>query len=277
MYFLNPHEGWVLFQEQTYGVADLFHTTDSGTHWVLVARIDIKAQFNLDLATGLYLPNGLLDHSLPGPLIFQSSSIAWLNLGGPASGSLPHLFRSLDGGVTWQLQTIQVPSDIDPSDSILWTLKFFNDREGVLELNATHLNPLTEHHFVYTTSDGGDHWSGPIPVPNISQLEALFFVDVMHWVGLPIGGGWIRTADAGQRWDVTPATTQFGGAPAPGGGLPAQEPANWPPPWFAFLTPSQGWAYVLVQPNGGQSAGITLYETTDGGVDWTPVSLPELT
>jgi hypothetical protein len=276
MYFLNPREGWVLSQEQVYSLADLFHTTDSGAHWGLVARIDIKAQFNLDLATGLYLPNGLLDHSLPGPLVFQSSSIAWLSLSGPASANSPHLFRSLDGGVTWQLQTIHVPPDIDPTDSILWTLKFFNGREGVLELKATHDSPLTENHFVYTTSDGGDHWSGPIPVPNFTQLEALFYVDVMHWVGLPIGGGWIRTADAGQHWDVTPATTQFGGAPASGSGLPAQEPANWPPPWFAFLTPSLGWAYVLVQPNGGQSAGITLYETTDGGVNWTPLSLPEL-
>jgi photosystem II stability/assembly factor-like uncharacterized protein len=276
MYFLNPREGWVLSQEQAYSLADLFHTTDSGAHWVLVARIDIKAQFNLDLATGLYLPNGLLDHSLPGPLVFQSSSTAWLNLGSPASDSSPHLFKSLDGGVTWRFQNILAPPAIDPSDTTSWTLKFFNDREAVLGFTATHLSPYTENHFVYTTSDGGDHWSSPIPVPNITQLEALFYVDVTHWVGLPIGGGWMRTADAGQHWDVMPATTQFGDAPAPGSGLPAQEPANWPPPWFAFLNPSQGWAYVLVQPNGGQSAGTTLYETNDGGVNWTPLSLPEL-
>lgn len=276
MYFLNPREGWVLSQEQSYSLADLFHTTDSGAHWVLVARIDIKAQFNLDLATGLYLPNGLLDHSLPGPLVFQSSSTAWLNLGGLTSDSSPHLFRSLDGGVTWQLQTLQGPPDINSSASILWTLKFFNDREGVLELKVTDLSPLTENHFVYTTSDGGDHWSSPIQVPNVTQLEALFYIDLRHWVGLPIVGGWMRTADGGQHWDVTPATTQFGGAPAPGSGLPAQEPDNWPPPWFAFLTPAQGWAYVLVPPNGGVSAGTTLYETTNGGVSWTPFSLPGL-
>jgi len=128
---------------------------------------------------------------------------------------------------------------------------------------------------VYTTSDGGDHWSGPIQVHNVTQAVALFYIDLTHWVGLPIGGGWMRTADAGRHWDVTPATTQFGSGPASGAGLPAPMMLDWPPPWFSFSTPSQGWAYVRV-PNGAQSTGITLYETTDGGVDWTPLSLPEL-
>jgi photosystem II stability/assembly factor-like uncharacterized protein len=240
-----------------------------------VARIDIKAQFNLDLATGLYLPNGLLEHSLPGPLLFQNSSTAWMILGSLAGSS--HLFRSLDGGVSWRLQSIQSPPAIDASASIVWTLKFFNDREGVLELTVTtQLGQLIDDHYVYSTSDGGEHWSTPIHVPTVAQYDALFYIDPTHWVGLTYGGGWMRTADAGLHWDVTPATTGFGGGPVPGAGLPAQEPANWPPPWFTFSTPSQGWAYVLVQPNGGQSIGTTLYETTDGGVDWTPLSLPEL-
>jgi photosystem II stability/assembly factor-like uncharacterized protein len=276
IYFLNPREGWVLSQEQSFNVADLFHTTDSGAHWVLVASIDIKAQFNLDLVTGITFSSGFVDHSGPGRLMFQNSSTAWIILGNSFVGNLASsspLFRSLDGGVTWQLQRIQSPPGIDPSDSVLWTVKFFNDRDGVLELKQTMLE---SYHYVYTTSDGGDHWSGPIQVANVTQLVALFYIDVTHWVGLPIGGGWMRTADAGRHWDVTPATTQFGGGPASGAGLPAQMMLGWPPPWFSFSTPSQGWAYVLVQPNGAQSAGITLYETTDGGVDWTPLSLPEL-
>ncbi len=272
MYFLNPREGWVLSQEQAYSVADLFHTTDSGAHWGLAARIDIKAQFNLDMATGLYLPNGLLDHSLPGPLVFQSSSTAWLNLGGPASDSSPHLFRSLDGGVTWRFQNILAPPAIDPSDTTSWTLKFFNDRQGVLDFVARPPQMVIESRYVYTTSDGGDHWSRPIQVPHVSSFVAFRYIDLTHWVGWPADGGWMRTGDAGQQWEVIPASRQFGDPPVPGDGMPAFEPDYYPPPnWFDFLTPSQGWAYIY-----DATGAVALYETTNGGVSWTPVSLPEL-
>lgn len=281
VYFLNPRQGWVLSQQRTRSAGDLFHTTDSGAHWVLVAPLDVKAQLNLDLGTRLLYPISEVDRSLGGQLVFQSSSTAWLILGSAASASPAYLFRSLDGGLTWRLQTILRPPAIDSSDTTSWTLKFFNDREGVLEFGARKPPPSpTETRYVYTTSDGGDHWSTPIQVPNASYGVGLRYIDLNHWVGWPAGGGLIRTADAGQHWDVIPSSGTYGTALVAGRGLTAFEPDSYPPaPWFDFLTPTQGWAYVDYPPPGNSGVmvdGLALYETTDGGASWTPLSLPEL-
>jgi photosystem II stability/assembly factor-like uncharacterized protein len=64
--------------------------------------------------------------------------------------------------------------------------------------------------------------------------------------------GFMHTSDAGQHWNVLPANS-----------VQVVE-------WFEFLDPSRGWALA------GESAGVSLYETTDGGATWTSLSLPEL-
>jgi photosystem II stability/assembly factor-like uncharacterized protein len=269
-YFLNPREGWVLSQEQTYNIADLFHTADSGAHWILVAHIDIKAQFNVDVAAGLSYPSGVVSHSLPGQLVFQSPSVAWWFVPYNAfSPSPPYMYRSLDGGITWRLQKIQAPPGTGPSNSGFRTLKFFNDREAALELVVGQPKLNSEFTYVYATSDGGDHWSIPVQTPNVSYFVALGYIDAKHWVGWPAQGGWISTADGGQHWHVIPASPP-GLVVVPNGGLPEFTAA---PSWFDFVNPSQGWAYVYDHVSGG----VALYETTDGGVNWIPSSLPQLT
>src|SRR5487761_556427 len=57
VYFLNPREGWVFSQEQSISVGDLFHTTDAGAHWTRLARIDVKAVFNIDVVAGVTYSN----------------------------------------------------------------------------------------------------------------------------------------------------------------------------------------------------------------------------
>jgi photosystem II stability/assembly factor-like uncharacterized protein len=276
IFFLNPHDGWLLSQEQTYNIADLFRTTDSGAHWQRVARIDVKAEFNMDPATGLTSPNGVLDHALgaQGQLVFQTSSAAWF-VADSHSDNSASLYRSLDGGATWRLVTILRPPPIDQGDTVTWTPKFFNDHEGIVELLARPTQgPVQEIRYVYSTTDGGNHWSTPVHVPNASDAVPVFYIDAAHWVGWPIQGGWIRTSDAGQHWDVIPASRQSGSVPVSGSGLPPD--LSWPRMSFNFLTPSHGWAYLDVFPPGGGTAGMVLYQTTDGGVNWTPLSLPEL-
>ena len=86
----------------------------------------------------------------------------------------------------------------------------------------------------------------------------------------------MRTSDAGQHWDVMAASrSQNGGLPPePHSGLPSYLPSR---PWFGFADPSVGWAYIsIAPPPGGTSEGLALYQTTNGGVDWTALSLPEL-
>jgi photosystem II stability/assembly factor-like uncharacterized protein len=265
-YFLNPHEGWVLFQD-----GELFHTSNGGARWARLALTDIRAQLGQDLSGG--------------QLFFANSGTAWY-VANPLSASSVDIFRSLDGGVTWRRQNVQPPPISSSGSSPLQipsSLKFFNDREGVLEFVAQQNGPdILQIRYVYTTSDGGDHWSAPLPAPNVpyERAVAIRYLDLKHWVGWPMDGGWYSTADGGQHWKVTPAPgIGLGtGTTAPGHGLPGF--VQWTsefPYWFDFLTPSQGWALLASSPPPGSQIGTTaLYQTNDGGVDWTPLSLPEL-
>jgi photosystem II stability/assembly factor-like uncharacterized protein len=251
IYFLNPEEGWVLSQEPTFSVADLFHTTDSGAHWTLSARFDIKTQFNLDVATGLTypLPSGKggvpsVDHQLHGQLVFQSSSAGWLI---PDHNFYPStslsVFRTLDGGASWKLQTVQAPQGVDSSNLAVASVNFFSDRQGVLEV----IRNLSGQGYVYTTSDGGTSWSHPNLIP--TDLPGLTdFIDAQQWVAWSSAGRLTRTSDGGQHWSVL--------APLPASGFQRGQ--------FDFVDLSHGWAYT----------GYYLFGTVDGGAHWVKLSLP---
>ena len=256
IYFINPREGWVLSQEPTFSVADLFHTNDSGANWTLSARFDIKAQLNLDLATGITtplpspLPSGKggvpsVDHQLHGQLVFQSSSAGWFI---PDRYSYPTMslsvFQTLDGGASWKLQTIQAPPGLDSSNSAVAGVRFFNDRQGVLELDKN----LAGQRHVYTTSDGGTSWSRPNLIP--TDLPGLMdFIDAQHWVAWASAGGLTGTSDGGQHWNIV---------------TPNLPTAGFSQAWLDFVDLSHGWSF----------SGYGLYGTSDGGVHWVQLNVP---
>jgi photosystem II stability/assembly factor-like uncharacterized protein len=245
LYFINPREGWVLALEPTFTVADLFHTTDSGAHWSLI-RVAVKQAFGLDLAQGLN-----------GQLIFNDSATGWF-LPAPSWD----IFMTHDGGVTWHRQSVPRPSGVT-SDSGAFVDEvslFSNGTDGVLSMHVRRpglIGPAptqsAPYRYVYTTSDGGNHWSNP------SHPPAVAFIDATHWVGWPepmgMGeastAGFMRTSDAGRHWDVRPADF-----------MQVES--------FQFLDPLRGWALA------SQSDGVSLYVTTDGGATWTPLKVPGL-
>ncbi len=259
IFFLNPREGWVLSQEPTFRVADLFHTTDSGAHWALSTRIDINAQFHQDTVAGRTtqlptpLPSGKggvlpVDHELHGQLAFQDSSAGWFI---PDYDFYPAMslsvFRTLDGGASWKIQTIEPPQGINLSNAAIVGVKFFNNRQGVLELNRN----LSGQGYVYTTSDGGTGWSHPNPVPTDLGAASIGFIDAQDWVAWSSAGDVMGTSDGGQHWKVV-------GPPLPAPG--------WQRGVFDFVDPSHGWVYT----------GYYLFGTTDGGVHWVMVTLPNI-
>jgi len=248
VYFLNPREGWVLSQETTLNVADLFHTTDSGAHWTRTARLDLQAQFNLDLAKGIAGPLGRVDHALNAQLIFRDSSTGWLALGGS-------LFITRDGGTTWEAQKLAAPPGIklDQGISVLSVPRFFNDRDGVLKFTqippSGNLKDIGA--FAYTTADGGSHWSSP----TVLLGNVFVFLDSKSWIG---GSGglfgmdyFIRTNDAGQHWD----RFQPSGVDAGSWDYTTQ---------FDFVDAAHGWALI----------NSTLYVTSNGGLSWMQRTLP---
>lgn len=239
VYFLNPQEGWVLAQEPTFDVAELFHTTDSGAHWALSARINVLTQFNRYV---------LLGHGLNGQLVFQSSSEGWFvpNFG-IISASQLFIYRTRDGGVTWQLQNISTPQPANSPVSARLNLVFFDSRAGLLQLT------IAERSYVSTTSDGGANWSQPIAIPiggncGFGGCPAVDFIDIDKWVGVG-SGGLLHTTDGGQHWSAS-------GTDSPGCC------------WLDFVDPSHGWTVA------GADNGNALFVTTDGGTTWARVTLP---
>ena len=282
VYFIDPQHGWAVSQEQSFNIADLYETTNGGADWTLTSRIDLVSEFGLNLSTSTDLT---VDHTLRGQFVFTGGSIAWFIPPGSTVPQLPskagrpdvglHLFRSVDGGITWNSEPVAAPAGVTPGDGAAMSLKFFDSRRGVLELvvNPADGGLIVEKRFVYTTSDGGTSWSSPIAVPEPTLYESMRYLDPQNWVGWPYGGGLISTSDAGQHWHVITGKVGFGQAPADGAGLPPQMPADYPlRGQYGFVDLSHGWALA----HQGTGDGLALFVTDDGGVDWHPVSLPEL-
>ena len=286
--FISPRDGWVVSQEQTFNVADLYRTTDAGASWTLTGKLDINKLFGLDLVTGTQLG----DHSLFGQLVFSSDSLAWFV---PQSSCVSDLasnnwamnrvFRSLDGGINWKPLDLASPIGLAGSGSLAPSVFAFDAEHAALELVVNPRQscdpqgggPIVERRFVYTTADGGINWSTPISIPQPALYEEMRYMDSQHWFGWPYGGGFISTSDAGAHWTVVQSAGQFGDPPVAGEGLPPQLPADYPlRGQFGFVDVAHGWALTYRTPVDPIAAGVALYMTSDGGSSWQPTSLPEL-
>lgn len=247
IYFRDPLEGWILTQEPSYGVANLFHTSDSGAHWSLAARIDIKNQFGLDLTAGQTSSTkgggSYLDHTLRGQIVFQSSAVGWFV---PEFGaSRPFMYRTADGGKTWGIQNLDLAPDTVSANAVAeW--KFFNDRNAVLDLVYWPKN------YLYTTGDGGASWSPPVLIP-ISGYGPAFF-DLQNWIGWGRDGSLQRTTDGGIHWETVVPKSSVNGAS--GGTL-------------AFVDSLHGLSVTV------SFGGRGIFETSDGGVSWVELTLPQ--
>jgi photosystem II stability/assembly factor-like uncharacterized protein len=262
-YFLNPREGWFVSPDSTPGSDELFHTTDSGANWILSGRV---ATSGFDL--------------LHGQLVFQSSSAGWFvptYTGNPLIAQT--LYRTVDGGRTWQPTTLgplpvtteqNKPNSVIPVHAAIANVRFFNDGDGVIELQSVadcgggpNYAPFSNSCFdfygpmaVYTTSDGGTTWSGARLIPSAQTLD---FIDANHWVESGfVGGGYslARTSDGGKSWESVKSVFD-------------NVPTRNPQPnlqLIQFVDPSDGLAWV--------TCPTILIRTADGGGHWAPISVP---
>ena len=114
---------------------------------------------------------------------------------------------------------------------------------------------------VYTTADGGSHWSNISPISGtITQYSRGAFRDAQQaWIATPQNSSdnilvW-RTTDGGQHWASTTITTDYNAF------------VDMP----HFISNTEGW---LAGSAGGAagSAHIAVFHTTDSGAHWTQVS-----
>lgn len=267
LYFLDAREGWVVsyLNDATPGFAAVFHTTDGGGHWIQTARLDVNQQFSY----------GRIGGSLQGSFMFRDSSTGWFATVQMSGTNIPivppYLYATHDGGKTWTVQTLptQVGIAMDSSSAGVSLPQFVNQRDGVLVvttistppsgLDNAHQAPTIQGTYVYSTNDGGDHWSGPraISVPGgLPYLHALAVVDASHWFVLS-DSGIAQTTDAGRHWQPL------------AGWLRSNEHIS----TFQFLDAKTGWAAVVA---GTTHPKLAIYRTADGGTSWTRFSAPDV-
>jgi hypothetical protein len=158
-----------------------------------------------------------------------------------AAGSGGTIAVSTDAGEHWQKQ------HEDPSDGLLLSLAFVNDKFGYAGGTGAH---------VLFTKDGGETWTEAITAPG-TVLQAAFG-DTAHGV-IRTRDALLSTTDGGKTWKPV---------------SPAKDP-TWQQkyPYTTSMAALDG-AHLIVRVSGGQAEDGEFLFTPDGGDTWIPNYLP---
>lgn len=169
---------------------------------------------------------------------FLDPSTGWLAGGAPGT----RLWMTRDGGQTWTLQQLQVPSGYLDDQGDFWGApRFFDATDGVVA--RTFANNTSTVLEIYRTSDGGLTWqplTGPVPDPS-----SWSFPSIGSWIVWAGSTVW-RSTDQGKSWTSGVASGLSGGA-AP-----------------VMTDELHGWSLSSDHPD-------ELLVTADGGRTWTAV------
>jgi photosystem II stability/assembly factor-like uncharacterized protein len=228
--FVNAQDGWVL-SSPAGGAAGsepvtLFRTTDGGQTWSLVARA----------------PGALPSQGIKSGMGWISATTGWIT-GSIARPNTVYLYRTQDGGLTWQQQSLPssfpIPATLPPV--------FFSATEGLLPVTLS--TPQGASFAVYATHDAGATWSSSTPLA--AMTGAWDFLTMQQgWVVGANGATLNETSDGGQHWTAMTPGANF------------QHISQ-----LDFASAQEGWA-VSAPPNGAP----LLLKTSDGGQTWVPAS-----
>ncbi len=260
VWFNNPYEGWLygLCAGCSYGA--IFHTLDGGVHWTRIGMLNPTNAFSGHLR-----------------LSFRDELNGWV-----VSDVNPQMYVTHDGGKNWTPVPLQLPAIPSNAQAGIVVLpRFFNNQQGLLVLRSAvqstvycltadckqRAGPglLPPKLYLYTPSDGGNHWSAPDELPAIGSVGFnefygfgdVFFLDADHfWM---VAGQTVATSmDGGLHWTI------HAHAVLPTVSLSRPD----------FLSAAQGWVVGTAQANAQAVPETALYRTADGGIHWLLVTTP---
>jgi hypothetical protein len=258
---LAENTGWIIADGQ------LLWSTDGGTSWMnrtsAELDLDVRAATFIDLTTGWLVGAGNPDA--------QGRSTLYLG-------------KSMDGGLTWQVQPLSAFNPIEPSStqgSI--KLSFFDANNGYVQIKLASSSTFDIHTLLKTT-DGGATWQEV----NVPGNSAIHFTDASTgWTVSTVTDAQPQiTIDGGASWNPTElaptATTASANADQIATALGATA--------TSFLNNGTGWVFVKqglcsgVKSSGTESSiessqepfdciqYSALLSTPDGGNTWLDIT-----
>ena len=238
--FVNGGSGWLIAHVgvgMNHDYIVLYRSNDGGLTWERL----------LDPYNDT---NGIMGCSKSG-MLFTDATHGWLtgDCHGVAAGVL--LFRSSDGGATWERISLPDPAGAPGLFSNFqaacgsYSPFFFGNDLGHLSVNCANYDqdPITYQYYVYTTQDGGTTWTS-----STYPGEALHFL-------FP-DSGWAfskqirRTTDGGITWKIISNVSWT---------VLGEFTAN---AMVDFVSEDMGWAIARADGE------VALVITTNSGVKW---------
>lgn len=231
--FADDQHGWLMFYlgaGMMHQYAAIFATRDGGATWT-----DI-----LDP----YSDGGIQSFAKTG-MVFVDSQTGWLARDGHGVDPIPHIFRTSDGGGTWE--RIDLPAQAGEPDFIdqwacgTYSPNAFSAQSVVVAMKCLRIDDFkTEKDYVYSTTNGGSTWQVYLLPDTYLMGEGLLFLNPE--TVLALGRKIFRTDNGGQTWAVVGEVFWDG--------------------QFSYVDISHGWA-VARNPDTGEIA-LVRKSSADG-------------
>ncbi len=242
MYFSDRLHGWVLgtvlSPDQRTAAEQFFSTSDAGDHWVALPQPP---------AWEFAGKGGFSDFA------FRSPDEGWM--GGFAQNQAV-VYSTLDAGITWQPHPLPGTSTQGGlaygSPPLLGSSVYLLPGAGVLAV----AQDLDSGEVGLISVDGGTTWRRLPPPPGNASYNNFVFQDASHWWAMHYGA-LFKSSDAGASWkQVSLQIDDWDYLPQ-------------------VIDAKHAWAQMVAPfPQANAFNGTGLAITSDGGLHWSPVNVP---